>query len=281
MAIRQLVQQPEEFGVELVDIPNEPYFTQVSLNAGAMVVHSAAQLAGLSVEEFLSLNPAFPRKLIKAGGDVSVLVPVKHAELFQYNLDKGEWDSWEPVTAKKGMTVAEIAARFDTTPERLAEHNKLHLRNGKLIGDQVILAPLGSAEGSELPAATWQEAEAAVRETAASPAKYHVVRKGETLSQLAEKNHVSIADLKRYNRLKSTKLRVGQRLVLKPASPGTQAASGKGKSKSATTRYTVKRGDTLSSIADRFNVSISEIKSWNKLRSNQVQAGKQLTIKRS
>jgi membrane-bound lytic murein transglycosylase D len=70
MAVRQLVLAPEDFGVELVDIPNEPYFTRVSLNTGAMDVHSAAKLAGLSVEEFLSLNPAFPRKLIKAGDDI-------------------------------------------------------------------------------------------------------------------------------------------------------------------------------------------------------------------
>jgi membrane-bound lytic murein transglycosylase D len=284
MAIKQLVREPENFGVELVDIPNEPYFTQVSLNTGAMDVRSAARLAGLSVEEFLSLNPAFPRKLIKAGGVVSVLVPVEHAEIFQSNLDKGEWDSWGPVTARKGMTVAEIAEQFGTTPERLAEHNQLHLRNGRLVKDQVILAPLAGNAEPELPAATWQEAEAAVRDAAGTPAKYHVVGKGETLGQLAGKFRVSVTDLKRYNKLKSSRLRVGQRLLVKPAASGTagtRLASDTGKSAAGATRYTVRRGDTLYSIANRFNVSVSELKTWNKLRSNQVQAGKQLTIKRS
>lgn len=284
MAVRQLIRNPENFGVELADIPNEPYFTQVSLDIGAMDVHSAARLAGLSVEEFVSLNPAFPRKLIKAGSEVSVLVPVDHAEVFQSNLDSGEWDSWEPVTARKGMTAAEIAEQFGTTPERIAEHNQLHLRNGRLIKDQVILAPVDSSEESELPAATWQEAEADAKEAAGSPAKYHLVRRGETLGQLAGKYRVSVASLKRYNKLKSSRLRIGQRLVVKPATPGNAnavLASASAKSAGGTTRYTVRRGDTLYSIANRFKVSVSELKAWNKLRSNHLQAGKQLTIKRS
>lgn len=282
MAVRQLVLEPAGFGVELNEIPNEPYFTQVSLNSGAMDVRSAADLAGLSVEEFLSLNPAFPRKLIKAGDDVSVLVPVDHVEVFQANLNKGEWNSWHPVTAKKGMTVAEIAEQFGTTPARLAEHNQLHLRNGKLIKDQAILAPVGSAEESEFPAASWQEAEADASEAGGSAAKYYVVRKGGTVEYLARKLNVSAANLKRWNKLKSSKLKAGQRLLVQPATSGKPASRLASSSKaSSSTRYTVRRGDTLYSIANRFNVSVSELKAWNKLRSSNVQAGERLTIKRS
>lgn len=284
MAIKQLVLEPENFGVELNDIPNEPYFAQVSINTGAMDVRSAATLAGLSVEEFLSLNPAFPRKLIKAGSEVSVLVPVTHAEVFQANLDKGEWDSWHPVTAKKGMTVAQIAEQFGTSTARLTEHNKLHLRKGKLIKDQVILVPVNNAEESELPAANWQEAEMDAREAAGATARYHVVRRGETLAQLARKYQVSSASIKRWNQLKSSRLSSGQRLLVKPAAPAetaTRLASSKAKPAASATRYTVRRGDTLYSIATRFNVSVSELKSWNKLRGSSVQAGKRLTVQRS
>lgn len=290
MAFKKLILEPESFGVELNDIPNEPYFTRVSLNTGAIDVRSAARLAGLSVEEFLTLNPAFPRKLIKAGSDVAVLVPVTHAEVFQANLDKGEWDSWQPVTAKKGMTPAEIAEQLGTTPERIAEHNQLHLKRGRLIKDQVILAPVNGTETPELSAASWQEAAADARlaDSGDSAAKYHFVRKGETLSTIARKFHVSAASLKRLNNLKSHKVKAGQRLVVKPAAGGessrlTSSQKAKySKVKSAgATRYTVRRGDTLFSIASHFNVSVSELKAWNKLRSTRLPAGKRLTIKRS
>jgi membrane-bound lytic murein transglycosylase D len=284
MAIRQLVMDPDSFGVSLNDIPNEPYFTQVSINTGAMDVPSCARLAGLSVEEFLSLNPAFPRKLIKSGSEVSVLVPVSNAEIFQANLDKGEWDSWQPVTARKGMTVAEIAEQFGTTSARLAEHNQLHLRNGKLIKDQVILAPVSNAEDSELPAASWQEAEADARAAGSTPARYYVVRKGGTVELVARKVGVRASDLKRWNRLKSSRVRAGQRLIIKPATNAESATLLAGSARqpaSGVTRYTVRRGDTLYSIASRFKVSVSELKAWNKLRSSSVPAGKRLTIERS
>lgn len=284
MAIRQLVLNPESFGIELNDIPDAPYFTRVSINAGAIDVHSAAKLAGLTAEEFLSLNPAFPRKLIKSGSEVSVLVPVDHAEAFQTNLEKGEWDSWHPVTARKGMTVAEIAAQFGTTPARLAEHNQLHLRKGRLVKDQVILAPVGNAEaGGELPAATWREAEADTSETVGAPAKYYVVRKGDTLGYLARKLDIRASDLKRWNKLKSSRLSAGQRLLVQPATSAQASArlASTASKPAVTTRYTVRRGDTLYSIASRFKVSVPELKAWNKLDNNNVQAGEQLTIKRS
>lgn len=283
MAVKKLVLEPENFGVELVDIPNTPYFTQVSINSGAMDVRSAAKLAGLTVDEFLSLNPAFPRKLIKAGDDVSVLVPVDHAETFQANLENGEWDSWHPVTAHKGMTVAQIAEQFGTTPQRISEHNKLHLSRGKLVKDQTILVPVNNVEESELPVSSWREAELDAREADGTAAKYHVVRSGDTLGELARKFRVSASSIKRWNKLKSSRLKVGQKLLVKPASAGSGStlASSKSSPASGSTRYTVRRGDTLYSIASRFNVSVSELKSWNKLQGNTLQAGKRLTINRS
>ena len=283
MAIKQLVLDPESFGIELNEIPDEPYFTQVSLNTAAIDVPSCARLAGMSVDEFLSLNPAFPRKLIKPKDDLAVLVPVSNAELFQANLEKGEWDSWHPVTAQKGMTLAEIAEQYGTTAERIADHNQLHLRKGRLVKDQVILAPINNVSESEIETASWKEAVADAHQASIANAKYHIVRKGETLGGIARKLKVSTANLKRWNRLKSSRLAVGQKLVLQPLSSGnttTRTASTVSKGGN-TTRYTVRRGDTLYSIANRFNVSVSELKAWNKLKSSNVQAGRQLTIKRS
>lgn len=295
MAMKRLVMEPESFGVTLNNIPNQPYFTPVSLNAGAIDVRSAARLAGLNVEEFLSLNPAFPRKLIKTDTQISVLVPITNAELFQANLSKGEWDSWQPVTAKKGMTLAEIAGQLGASPERIAEHNTLHLKNGRLIKDQAILVPV-NGQVPELIAASWQEAASDANPVnSVKPRneelaeKTHIVRKGETLYAIARKFDVSPASIKANNALKSLKVKAGQRLVIRPAQQGRpesrladarKVQSSKSMA-SGTTRYTVRRGDTLYSIADRFNVSVSELKTWNKLSSSGVQAGKRLTIKRS
>lgn len=290
MAVKQLVLNPESFGVELSDIPNAPYFTQVSLNAGAIDMRSAARLAGLSVEEFTSLNPAFPRKLIKSDGEVPVLVPVTNAGIFQSNLEKGEWDSWEPVTAKKGMTLAEIADEFDTTQQRIADHNQLHMKFGKLIKDQVILVPISGNEDTSLKPASWQQAAKDAETTSlSSSARYYTVRHATSVSLVAKKFHISVAQLKRWNKLKSSRLKTGQRIVIAPAGSGKPSVKstrrGHGKSAKIASKsrkhYVVKRGDTLYSIASRFNVSVEEIKAWNKLSSVHVQAGRRLTVEHS
>lgn len=284
MAIKKLVLDPQSFGIDLNDIPNEPYFTQVSLNTGAMDLRSCARLAGMSEQEFLSLNPAFPRKLIKSGEDVSVLVPVTNAELFQTNLEKGEWDSWQPVTVRKGMTATQIAEQFGTSSERICEHNHLHLRNGRLVKDQVVLVPINNTSENEVETASWQEAVADAKEAREASTKYYIVRNGGSVEYLARKLKVRATDLKRWNRLKSSKLKRGQRLIIQPAGNDYTAvavSASTNKKTNGNTHYTVRRGDTLYSIANRFNVSVSELKAWNKLRSANVQAGRQLTIKRS
>lgn len=285
MAFKQMVLAPESFGVALNDIPNQPYFTQVSLNGGAIDVRSAARLAGLSVDEFLALNPAFPRKLIKTNSQLSVLVPVAHAELFQNNIEKGDWDRWQPVMARKGMTPAEIARQFGTSVSNLAEHNQLHLANGRLIKDQVILAPVGGAETTDVGEASWQQIVAAPQpaEQDDNRARYHRVRQGETLATIARHYQLSAATLKRLNQLRSTRVKPGQRLLVKSgdtrlADAGSARAAKAGAA--GVTGYTVRRGDTLAAIAARFKVSVAEIKAWNQLRGSRLEAGKRLHIHR-
>ena len=263
MAIKQLVLDPESFGVSLNDIPNEPYFTQVSLNPNNMDMRSAARLAGMSVDEFLSLNPAFPRKVIRANSDVAVLVPVDKAAQFQDNLQKGEWDSWQPVRARRGETLAQLAERYNTTIARLSEHNHFKLHNGRFGSTQVVLVPVSSASeaATDKELATWAEAEkhsfSDDSQSLSYASRAHVVRKGETLASVARKYRVTTVNLKRWNRLRSAHLKVGQHLVIRQASAMTRAKTAsnahtaRGHARVAqrnggkTRYYTVRKGDTL------------------------------------
>ncbi len=117
--------------------------------------------------------------------------------------------------------------------------------------------------------------------------KTHYVKQGEFLSSIATKYNVSVADLKRWNNLKSNYLAAGQRLIIKsgenntPAqvattAPKTEAAAGT-PAKTASV-YIVRSGDTLWDIARRHGVSVDAIKNHNSLRSNGVQAGQKLNI---
>ncbi|AJJ57923.1 N-acetylmuramoyl-L-alanine amidase-family protein [Yersinia pseudotuberculosis] len=117
----------------------------------------------------------------------------------------------------------------------------------------------------------------------AGKSKIHNVQRGETLSGIASQYGVSMAVLRQNNTLKNDVIWVGQRLKV-PASGSTVTAvkpKTAAVAKSKPIKHQVKRGDTLSAIAARYGVSMSEIERVNKIKSGNVQLGQTLTIPQS
>lgn len=104
----------------------------------------------------------------------------------------------------------------------------------------------------------------------------HVVKKGETLASIAKKYGVSVANLKKWNNLKSDQIRIGQRLKLQGTLSSSSATAS---SSSSTPRYhTVKSGETLGSIARKYGVSVANLKKWNNLKSDQIRVNQRLRV---
>ena len=107
----------------------------------------------------------------------------------------------------------------------------------------------------------------------------HKVKSGETLGSIAKKHHTSVANIKRWNGLKSDNIRVGQRLYIYGSAPkasgsssSTQKSSGstqKSSSSSGSTEgasyYIVKSGDTLGGIAKKTGVSLNTLYKLNNM----------------
>ncbi len=110
-------------------------------------------------------------------------------------------------TVKKGDTLQAIARKNGMSVDQLKQLNRL--ANDKLqIGQQLALATPG--EGAQRVAA----APAPTRQSNRSARELHVVRKGDTLSSISRRHHVSVKELKRLNGLRSNNLKIGQRLAL-------------------------------------------------------------------
>jgi membrane-bound lytic murein transglycosylase D len=101
--------------------------------------------------------------------------------------------------------------------------------------------------------------------------RFHKVAAGETLEAVAKQYHVSATELAFVNQLGAgTDLSGTEALVVPAAAASTSAAR--------STRYTAKKGDTLVTVADRFNVSVDELRSWNHLKSTAITPGHALYV---
>ena len=99
----------------------------------------------------------------------------------------------------------------------------------------------------------------------------YIVKSGDTLYSIAKKFNVTVNDLKAANKLSSNTLSIGQTLNI-PIEDTTIDIPSEGNT------YTVKSGDTLYSIAKRYNVSVDELKRVNKLTSNTLNINQELII---
>jgi peptidoglycan endopeptidase LytE len=102
----------------------------------------------------------------------------------------------------------------------------------------------------------------------------HIVKAGDSLWAIASKNGVSVDHLKKINGLKTDSLQIGDRILISQATPvkssAVQAAPAAG--------YMVRSGDSLWSIATRFNLTVARLKELNGLTSDFLQVGQKLNL---
>jgi len=105
--------------------------------------------------------------------------------------------------------------------------------------------------------------------------RYHRVEYGESMGSIARKYHTTTSVIEEANNLETDDVTVGSKLII-PIAPGTSGDT-VAYSKKAT-RYKVRKGDTVGSIADDFQVPVDKVRKWNRLKGNTVASGRTLLI---
>jgi peptidoglycan lytic transglycosylase D len=100
------------------------------------------------------------------------------------------------------------------------------------------------------------------------------------LSAIAHKYRTSTQAIAEVNNLQHQDLKAESKLIIPVAPTNSRAASGKVSYSRAPTRYRVRKGDTVLSIADDFGVPPEKLRGWNRLKGNEVHSGKLLVIYR-
>ncbi len=156
-------------------------------------------------------------------------------------------------TIKKGDTLYQIAKKYNTTPEAIKTANNL-TSNTLTIGDTIKIPKANSETSSTLPPSN-------------ANSDIYIVKKGDTLYQIAQKYNTTVAELKKNNNLTNNNLTIGQ--VLNIPAPVKEYFI-----------YTVKKGDTLYQIAQKYNTTVAEIKKLNNLTTNNLSPDQNLKIPR-
>jgi membrane-bound lytic murein transglycosylase D len=277
--MRDIVADPEKFGLSIEGMPDIPYFVKVE-TGGQISIQVAAELAGISTQEMYELNPAYHRWATDPTGPHMLLLPVEFAETFRQNLLQLTPDQRmrvERYTVRAGDTVASIAARFGTTTQHLRELNELSAPNNVQEGAE-IRVPSAVAELPPLVLKAAARVDARSRRGQAVRA-VHVVRRGDSLWSIAKRHNMDVVTLASLNRLDpADTLRAGQRLVLhaqeQAAAGGVDTGVDTPEGRRVT--YVVRRGDTLSEIARTLRVSISSLREWNNISGSSIRAGQKL-----
>ena len=157
-------------------------------------------------------------------------------------------------TVKKGDTLYGIANKYGTSVTEIISLN--NLSNNNLSIGMILLIPEKYSSNITMPDYTIYE-----------------VKKGDTLYSIALKNNTTVDKLIKDNNLSNNNLNIGQ--ILKIESMVEDECYGNLKEDIV---YTVKKGDSLYSIAKKYNVSVSDIKNKNKITSNLLSIGQKLKI---
>ena len=128
-AVRNIVGNPQRFGLRLTPIENHPYFVSVPLKRD-MDVALAADLANMTLADFQALNPSMNKPVILAAGTPQILLPYDNASLFMKNLPRhaGPLASWTAWVAPRTMKTADVARLVGISESQLRELNRIPQR---------------------------------------------------------------------------------------------------------------------------------------------------------
>ncbi len=227
-AVRNIVMQPERFGLALPPIENHPYFVSVPIQRD-MDVALATRLAGLSLDEFKALNPSQNKPVILAAGTPQVLLPYDNANLFVHNLSrhKGALATWTAWQVPRTMRPADAAKSVGMSEAALREVNRIPPKMLVKAGS-TLLVPRSEHREQDVSESLADNAMMALAPDL-PPMKRTLVKAGkrDTVASIARRYKVSTAQVAQWNRThaRATFAR-GQSVVVYVPTGKRQLASG-------------------------------------------------------
>lgn len=214
-AVKNIIGHPEQFGIELPKLDNQPYFVSVEKTRD-IDVRVAAQLAEMSVGDFTALNPQFNRPVITGDSNTKILLPTDNAMVFRDNLSKwnGPLSSWATHTVGKTERIESLASRLGLKPEVLREVNLIPAKMLVKAGSTLLVPKSSKTPDQDISLEIAEKAQLIIEKTPSTRQVNIKVGKRDNLNSIARHYRVSVADVKSWNNLKRDTLTTGQALQI-------------------------------------------------------------------
>jgi len=283
IALAKIFNKPEDYGIELPTLEDKPYFEIVDTGS-QMDLAQAAELAKVDVDEIYLLNPTYNRWATNPDGPHRLLVPRENADIFRAALaeiPRSKRVSWRNYKVQSGDSLNTIARKFSTTPAVIQQVNKL---NSDLIriGQRLMIPSASKGSDTYALSASQRLERKQDRKRDGNKVRY-TVRRGDTFWDIAREHRVSVRQVAAWNGMApGDPLIPGKELVIwsKTSQPTIVATNNaRGKAMVRKVGYRVRKGDSLSTIANRFSVNVRDIASWNDLNTSRyLQPGQSLVL---
>ncbi|MDA9058034.1 LysM peptidoglycan-binding domain-containing protein [Candidatus Thioglobus sp.] len=283
LALSQVIKNPSRYNQKLLEIDNKPFLNEVELDS-QFDLALISQWTGLSIDQIYNYNPGLKRWATPESLPYIMLLPEEVIYSFNDNLSKqGQRPkiSWTRYKVKQGDSLSVIAQNYNTTIGQIMSVNELD--NDAIRADKYLIVPLAQKSESFYSLSDNQREKSRLNIQKNSEKIIYTVVAGDSLWKISIKFGTTINNLVRWNQISpSDSLSIGKELViLRDNKNKTELAkiTNTGIDINRDIFYTVKEGDNLSRIAQKYNVKIAEIRSWNDLNEEYIlQPGDKLTI---
>jgi membrane-bound lytic murein transglycosylase D len=283
LALVDIVANPAAYDLTLPSVVDEQQFIVADIGS-QLDLALAAELAGVDVDTVYAYNPGYNRWSTDPAGPHRLVLPVEAGDTFTAALadvPEGDRVRWKRHKVRNGEAISQIAQRYNTTVAQIREANDL--RGNTIRAGHYLLIPVATKPLSEYS----QSADARLAKTQnrkrAGNKVEHVVSKGESFWTISRRYQVTHRQLAAWNGMApGDPLPVGRKLVVWTDTVADSPRMSPTTTLGNTTRklrYTVRNGDSLYLIANRFRVSINDLARWNNIDKNKIlRPGQKLTM---
>jgi membrane-bound lytic murein transglycosylase D len=272
-----VLSDPASYGIDLYPIQNAMWFEII--DTGSQIdLAQVARLADVDMTTLYKLNPGVSRWATPPDGPHRILLPESKSELFRTalaDLNPKDRVTWHRYKVQPGDTLSQIAGRYDTTTRQIAKANSI--QRNRIKAGEFLLIPIASEANQHYVLSLDRREDRRIKKHKANEdIQWHTVRSGESWWSIAKRYGVTQRSLAKWNgKATGDLIRPGEKL----------AVHGSGKRLAARTvvtrrvAYTIRSGDSLSLIASKFNVTLTDLLAWNDLDAGHyLQPGQSLKI---